>query len=534
MKKIFLHTILRFFTRSFVLSFTLSLTLSFMLVSCKKSFIELSPEDSYSPETFYKTEAQFRQAVVAAYVPLRDLMNQDFYVSEMRSDNTHYQPYPSNRGTAYLFKENIDDFMDGPTNANTNTVYFACYSGISKANIVIERLKEADIPEAARNDIEGQARFLRAFNYFKLVRLFGGVPLYLKEVKKADDAFLPRSTVEEVYAQITTDVKEAIAKLAAPAKFPQSGQATKGAATMLYAEVLMTQKKYGEAETVLGTMAAMGYGLQASYADAFLPANKNSKESVFEVQYLEGTAVGTQPSNFIYQFLPRTAPSAYTSLITGKATNNGATGGWNTPSKDMIDAYEAGDTRKDASIAIAEGTYNGSDLLVVSANKSIINYTPTAGKVGIPYIKKYLHTPHVDVNNTNDNWPVYRYADALLLLAEALNEQGKSGLALGPLNTVRGRAFGDALHNVTTTDQGLLRDIIDHERRVELAFENHRWHDLVRTGKAIQVMTAHGAQMKQLFNYLSPASYNITQAKLLYPIPQSEREINPDLTQNPL
>lgn len=302
---------------------------------------------------------------------------------------------------------------------------------------------------------------------------------------------------------------------------------------MLYGEVLMTQKKYGEAEIVLGTLAAMGYGLQTTYAEAFLPANKNSKESIFEVQYLEGDATGTAPSNFIYQFLPRTAPSAYTNLITGKPTNNGATGGWNTPTQDIIDAYEAGDTRKDASVAIAEGTYNGSDLLVVSANRSIINYTPTAGKIGIPYIKKYLHTPHPVANNTNDNWPVYRYSDALLLLAEALNENGKSGLALAPLNTVRTRAFGNTTHNITTTDPALLRDIIDHERRVELAFENHRWHDLVRTGKAVQVMTAHGIKMKQLYNYLSPASYNMTNEKLLYPIPQSEREINPDLFQNP-
>ncbi|MBB5440854.1 hypothetical protein HDC92_004558 [Pedobacter sp. AK017] len=510
--------------------------LSFTAVSCKKSFIELTPKDSFSVETFFKTEDQFRQGVIAAYVPLRDLANQDFYVAEMRSDNTHYQPYPSNRGTAYLFKENIDDFVDGPTNSNTNSVYFACYSGIAKANIVIERLKDADIAAAARNDIEGQAKFLRAFYYFKLVRLFGGVPLYLKEVKKADDAFVSRSTADEVYAQITADVKDAITMLAAPTKLPgkESGQATKGSATMLYGEVLMTQKKYGEAEIVLGTLAGMGYGLQTNYADVFLPANKNTKESIFEVQYLEGDATGTAPSNFIYQFLPRTAPNAYTNLITGTATNNGATGGWNTPTQDIIDAYEPGDTRKDASIAIAEGAYNGSDLLVVSANKSIVNYIPAAGKVGIPYIKKYLHTPHPVANNTNDNWPIYRYADALLLLAEALNENGKPGLALTPLNAVRARAFGNATHNITTTDPVALRDIIDHERRVELAFENHRWHDLVRTGKAIQVMTAHGIKMKQMYNYLSPASYNITPAKLLYPIPQSEREINPDLTQNPL
>jgi hypothetical protein len=197
----------------------------------------------------------------------------------------------------------------------------------------------------------------------------------------------------------------------------------------------------------------------------------------------------------------------------------------------MIDAYETDDTRKDASIAVAEGTYNSSNIFTFSANKSIINYTPAAGKVGVPYIKKYLN-PHTNPGNTNDDWPVYRYADALLLLAEAKNEQGKSAEALIPLNRVRTRAFGNATHNITVTDPTALRDIIAHERRVELAFENHRWHDLVRTGKAIEVLTAYGIKTKQQYSYLSPASYNITPQRLLYPIPQSERDLNVDLSQN--
>ncbi|SDL01924.1 Starch-binding associating with outer membrane [Pedobacter sp. ok626] len=512
--------------------FILTAMLSFTILSCKKSFIELKPEDSYSPETFYKTESQFRQAVMAAYVPLRDLANNDFYTSEMRSDNTHYQPYPSNRGTAYLYKENIADFTDGPTNTNSNTVYFACYSSISKANIVIGRIADADIPEAAKNDLTGQAKFLRAWNYFKLVRLFGGVPLYLKEVSKAEDAFVSRSTVDEVYAQIISDATDAIAKLVGLDKLPaaEKGRATKGAATMLLAEVYMTQKKYADAEILLTNLGTMGYGLWPTYAQAFLPANKNGIESIFEIQYLEGNTAGTAPSNFIYQFLPRTTN---TTIITGTTTNNSATGGWNTPTQDMLDAYEAGDTRKDASIGIAEGVYNGSDQLVISANKSIINYVPAAGKIGVPYIKKYLHTPHVVANNSNDNWPIYRYSDALLLLAESLNEQGKSGLVLAPLNAVRARAFGNTTHNITTTDQTLLRDIIMHERRVELAFENKRWHDLVRWDKAVQVMNAYGVKLKEMYSYLSPASYDVTKERMLYPIPQSEREINPDLFQNP-
>lgn len=500
--------------------------LAFTASSCKKSFIELVPQDSYSAATFYQTEKQFRQALAAAYVPLRDLMINDFYVSEMRTDNTHYQAYPANRGTAYVFRENIADFTDTPTNSYTNAVYFHCYSGIAKANIVIQRLAISAVADAAKADIDGQAKFLRAWNYFKLVRFFGEVPLFLTEVTKAEEAFLPRSTVDLVYAQIIADATDAITELAAPAKFPQTGQATKGSATMLLAEVYATQKKYAEAETLLLTLPAMGYGLNANYADAFLTNNKNSKESLFEVQYLEGTATGTQPSNFIYQMLPRTTT---TTLITGTATNTAVMGGWNTPTQDMIDSYEVNDKRKDASIGIAEGAYNPSDLLVISANKSIINYIPATGKVGIPYIKKYLHTPHVTVNNSNDNWPIYRYADALLLLAEVQNEQGNSATALINLNLLRVRA---GLVASTETDQALLRVSIAHERRVELAFENHRWNDLIRTGKAVEVMNAYGVKLKQIYINLSTDSYNVTTDKLLYPIPQSERELNPDLTQN--
>jgi hypothetical protein len=468
-------------------------------------------------------------ALVAAYTPLRDFLDNDFYTGEMRSDNTHYEFYQVNRGTAYVFRENIADFTDDPTNSYTNAVYFHCYNGISKANIILSRIDGGTLSDAAKNDIVGQAKFLRAFNYFKLVRYFGGVPLFLKEVVKAEDAFLLRASVDDVYKQIIDDAKDAIAKMSNPAfvSGKQNGQATKGAATMLLAEVYMTLKQPNEAEKLLTTMSTMGYDLLPNYTDVFATTNKNSIESVFEVQYLEGLQ-GGQQSIFIYRFLPR---STNTTIITGVKTDNNTIGGWNVPTQDMINAYEANDKRKDASIAVAEGTYGSNNLFTFSANKSIINYVPAAGKVGVPYIKKYLHA-HANPSNTNDNWPIYRYSDVLLLLAEALNEQGKSADALVPLNRVRVRAFGDALHNITTTDKDALADTIAHERRVELAFENHRWHDLVRTGKAIDVMNAYGVKLKQQYSYLSPASYQVNIDKLLYPIPQSERELNPGLTQN--
>lgn len=508
------------------LNILIFLLLVVVLSSCKNNYLDLVPEDQPSGATFYQTEEQFRQALTAAYTPLRDLLVNDFCTAEMRSDNTHYEFLSNNRGTAYVFRENIADFLDEPRNAYVNAVYFHCYKSISRANIVLDRIGSVNLDEGVRNDIEGQAKFLRAFNYFKLVRYFGGVPLFLHEVIKADDAFLPRSTAEDVYQQIISDAQSAIDQLSIPDKFPQSGLATKGAATMLLAEVYMTQKKYAEAAAQLNSLTTMGYDLLPNYADVFSTANKNSKESIFEVQYQQGLQ-GEQQSNFIYSFLPR---CLNTGLITyGIETNNTSTGGWNTPTSDIIAAYEVGDKRKDASIGIAEGSYNASLNFQLSAYKSIENYQAATGKVGVPFIKKFLN-PHIDKNNTDDNWPIYRYADALLLLAEAQNELGNTAGALEYLNKVRTRA---GLTAITETNSSALRDIIWHERRVELAFENHRWHDLVRTEQALPVMQHYGLEIKKQYSYLLPSSYQVQEFRLLYPIPQSERELNPALTQNP-
>ena len=493
--------------------------------SCKKDFINLVPEDSYISDTFFKTPDQFKQAVIAAYAPLKDVLLNDYFTSEMHSDNSIYQPYPSNRGTAYLYREQISDFTNTSTNDYANAVWQHCYTGISRANIVIERLPLATFDDAVKAPIDGEAKFLRAFYYFKLVRLYGGLPLFLTEVKGAGDAFKKRSTVDEVYAQIIADAQEAINKLSPPAKFPQSGYATKGSATMLLAEVYATQKKWADAETLLNMLPAMGYGLNANYADAFSPTNKNSKESLFEVQYLNGTVLGTSPNPLTFHFLPRSKDD---NIILGQKIDNSSTGGWNTPTRDLINSYEPNDKRLDASIGIAEGAYNASDLFVYSANKSIINYTPASGKVGVPYIKKYVHAPLTTTLGSNDNFPIYRYADALLLLAEAQNEQGKSPMAA--LSTVRARAG----LTTTATDQATYRTVIAHERRVELAFENHRWNDLVRTGKAIETINAFGAQLRTQVNYLTTDAYKLNENKLLFPIPQYEVELNPSgMIQNP-
>ncbi|WCT14500.1 RagB/SusD family nutrient uptake outer membrane protein [Mucilaginibacter jinjuensis] len=494
--------------------------------SCKKSFIDLAPKSSYSDQNYYQTDAQFGQATTAAYAGLRDVVTTDYLFSEMRSDNTIYQSFLSNRGTAYTDREKLSDFMDPSTDSYTATEWQDLYLVISRANIVISRLKTASgIPDASVKSYDGQCKFLRALMYFKLVRLFGGVPLFLNEVRTPEDAFLPRSSADDVYKQIIADATDAMTELPVPTKFPQTGAATKGAATVLLADVYVTQKRWAEAETLLNSLSTMGYSLNANYSDAFLPANKNNKESLFEVQFLDGTTTGSTPNPLCFHFLPR---SKNTSLITTLAIDNTTTGGWNTPTQDLISNYEAGDKRLDASIGVAEGVYDGSNYFTYSAVKSIVGYTtPPSGKTAVPYCKKYEHTPAA-ITGSADDFPIYRYSEALLLLAEAQNEQGKSPLTA--LNTVRARA---GLAPVTSADQTTLRNTILHERRVELAFENKRWHDLTRTGNALTVMNAFGVKLKTQISYISADSYIVTNDKLLFPLPQAEVGLNTQLTQNP-
>jgi starch-binding outer membrane protein, SusD/RagB family len=506
--------------------YIMMMLLAFTATSCKKGFLEQTPKSSYTDANFYQTDGQFKSAVTAAYAPLRDVVVNDYLLSEMRSDNTIYQSFLSNRGTAYTDREKLSDFMDASTDSYTALEWQYCYQVISRANIVISRLKTASgIPSTSVALYDGQCKFLRALMYFKLVRLFGGVPLFLDEVKVPSDAFLPRNTVDQVYAQIVADATDAMNELLPPAKFPQTGEATKGAAVMLLADVDVYLKKYSDAEALLNALPAMGYALNANYVDAFLPGNKNSKESVFEVQFLDGTATGVTPDPLMFHFLPRTTA---TTLVTTLAINNTTTGGWNTPTQDLISTYEANDKRLDASIGYIEGTYNASDYLTYSGVKSVLAYPgPPAGKVAVPYIKKFEHTPAA-ITGSADDFPIYRYSEALLLLAEAQNEQGKSPLIA--LNAVRIRA---GLPAVTTTDQTTLRNTILHERRVELAFEDKRWHDLVKSGTAVAVMNAFGTKLKTQITYISPDSYVVTNNRLLYPLPAAEIGLNTQLAQNP-
>ncbi len=265
----------------------------------------------------------------------------------------------------------------------------------------------------------------------------------------------------------------------------------------------------------------MGYGLLPDYASVFDLSHENSIESIFEVQFQDGVQ-GLQ-TDIPYPWMPL---SDDVSLITGF---QGAAkyAGWNKVTQEMIDSYESGDTRLEASIEIIEGT-GVVENMVIEAVKSPIGYTTPPDKISYAFIKKFL-TPHSMVYNTGVNMPVYRYSEALLAMAEVKNELNKSSEALPFLNKVRTRA---GLTAVNETDQSLLREIIAHERRIELAFENKRWLDLVRTEKAIEVMTKNGEYLKPKNSFLPGSSYIVTPDKLIFPIPDREIQVG-NLEQNP-
>ena len=453
--------------------------LGIALTGCSKDFLTVVPETALSSATYFKSQADFQQAVNGVYVPLRPIYNERMWIlGELHSDNAYY-------ARNVLFgavdpTENIADFAVPTANgvtANDNVLqqYRYDYQIIARANQILALIDGVTFDDAVKSNLKGQALFLRGFAYYQLVRLFGKVPLHLVPVTGRQDAALPLSTTDELYAQIEKDVTAASTLLPNKAK-QEAGRVTSGAAKTLLAELYLVQKKWDKAEALMKSVVTNdGYTLMPDYDNAFSfsTSNKNNAESVFEVQYLEGSA--GYNGNLIYRIVPTPITATELGAITGTSNPQGLSGENNLiPTPDIIAAYETGDKRKDVSIGY------------VTLSQSLRD-----NKV-YPYVKKFART-HALHQNTGTNWAVYRYAEVLLFLAEALNEQGKSAEAATYLNQVRARA---GLAVTKASSQADMRAAIYQERRVELAFEAKRWFDLVRTGRVKDVIPAYGARVK--------------------------------------
>ncbi|GAB3008367.1 RagB/SusD family nutrient uptake outer membrane protein [Cyclobacterium sediminis] len=499
--------------KKYINTLFIGLGVLFASTSCDDEFLNKTDPTVLVSDNFYQTETQLVQAVNGVYGQLRPWHLSQWQYTEFISDNTTLHFNPGNRGNGPSL-EALEFWQYNPATSNITNLYNSTYGIMVNVNTSLSKLPESNASDAIKNRSEGELKMIRAYLYFHLVQHFGDVIVITEPVSSPAEAFeYNRSPVETVYQQILSDLNDAVALLPSSYGADDIGRVTKGAALSLLGKVHLTRKNYTEAIDALTQVTSLGYGLLQDYGAVFDPQNKNHQESIWDIQYQGDNQFGVG-SNFIYTFAPRESVGA---VIDFPGQDGG---GWNTPTNEIIALYEEGDLRKEVSLkegyTSLEGTY-----------------------IAVPYINKFHH-PHSIRGVTNDNWPVIRYADVLLMLAEAINEvEGPSGTALGYLNEIRDRA---GLEPVNGLGKDEFRIVLLNERRIELAFENHRWFDLKRTktdSELVNMLNAYG--LRERANPTTsregiPFSNNdfIFEAhEILFPIPQDQMRINSSLLQNP-
>ncbi len=479
-----------------------------LIFSCSNDFLEIYPETTLSEGNFYQSQAEFILLANGCYIPLRESeKNIHWVISELISDNTSFQ---NNIRTGEAVRGVIDQFIISADNRAYADFWNLSYDGINRCN---KLLLEIDRPEVKWSDLTyknrsyGEALFLRGLYYFNLVRQFSGVPLVLTPISAQEALKIGRASESEVYASIITDLNSAIEQFSMATKLKENGRADLYSAYALLGKVYLTNKDYENAvKTLNKVIESNQYSLLSNYEDLYNPSNKDYKETIFSVQYSENSR--ELSNRFIFMFAPWTSEGK----ITMRPNINMISAGWNQPTVDLLNAFEAGDKRKDVSIKF----WNGPDW---------------DGKVrDIPYTGKFKRPISAPDDRTGGNFPILRYSDVLLMKAEALNELGRTGEGIVLVEQVRARAgLRDPL---TGYDKTRLESLIAKERQVEFCFENQRWYDLKRTGKAVEQMKAHGQRELDQKKFLFSTAYQIDPYKLLAPLPAEQILIN-NLVQNP-
>ena len=453
----------------------LTLFASAAMFSCKKSFLTLLPPSETTDANFFKTTADIDNAVIAAYAPLQTLYLGNYpslspvfvTMMEARSDNVEDLNPGANAGTEY----NIDRFLAGSDNTDVAAAWDSSYHAIYRCNLALSHINVVT-DSTLKPQYQGELLFLRALYYFNIVRLWGGAPLVLAPITAAQTLKVGRSTVQQVYAAIEGDLTQAASLL--PPVYSSTanlGRATQGAAMALLGKVYLTEAKYSQAVSTLQALAAAnnpyGYSLLPSISSVFNVNNKMNAEIIFAVRYNKSVAgEGHALPSYLNQ--PGLDPK-------------------------LISAYGPTDTR---AALLTTVTLDANDKPV----------------------QKYYDTYDPNTKALGNDFIVLRYADVLLMYAEALNEVGydadPNGPALANLNAIRSRA-GATLYTATALpDQTSFRQAVWQERRLELPLELHRWFDLCRTNTAAAAFAASG---------LAPV--NFQPFNYLYPIPEPEIEI---------
>jgi starch-binding outer membrane protein, SusD/RagB family len=501
-----IQNILTMKSQSFYKKCLIALAAIVVLGSCEKDFLDRKPKGQLTFDTYFETEDHAVWATNAIYQKFRTWEMCAFPwigITDIISDDAD-KGSTENDG---LYLKEIDDFIFDATNTAFSGAWTGHYQTIFRANLAIENIPGIDMDEALRNRLVGEAKFLRAYTYFRLVQWFGDVPLITRPLNDDEYFTQTRTPKAEVYNLIEQDLLDAIAALPEKSKYAAKdlGRATKGAARGILAKLYMVKKDFANAEKYcLDIINSNEYQLLARYADNFLPEGENGTESVFEIGAvaIQAPVVGPGATPF--------------NMIQGVRGVPNLGWGFNRPSDNLVASYEPGDPRRQATVIyVGEVLPDGSTI--VQDNPEILNER---------FNQKAWVPAHAGLqDNGPGNIRILRYADVLLLAAEALNENGKAADALVYLEMVRKRARGTnnfILPQVTTTDQAELREIIYHERRVELAMEQHRWFDLVRWGRAAEVMQAAGKSF-------------VAGKHELLPLPQQEIDLSAGvLGQNPM
>jgi hypothetical protein len=448
-----------------IISTSLFFLLVTLVTSCEK-FLNVDPPYTQDAENFFQTKEDYERALVGAY----DLLQTSFmglWIGEIASDNS-IAGGESVNDTQGLHQ--IDNMSHGGVNSELRSIFRWNYTGITRVNYIMENKDNIDFP--GKSVLLAEAKFLRAYYYFELVKFFGDVPLIIdKRIGIEEAKGLPRSKASEVYAQIENDLIDAASIL--PWTAAVKGKATRGAALALLGKAYLYQKKYIEAANTLDEVRNSGiYGLIENYADLFSVNNENNSETVFDVQYtgLEGGSYGCLVC------LEGNAAPGFHGIRQYNGPVYGDGNSYNLPTQALYDAFAPIDPRRGHTILDIEA------FIAAQANPESITYAIGAGGHTGFYNNKYIKRQGEIGLPDNDltspvNYRVIRYADVLLMAAEAHYHIGNNSIAQQLVNQVRTRA---GVPGVSVNSL----DVIYKERRYELSGEGHRFFDLVRTGQA--------------------------------------------------
>ncbi len=462
-----------------------------VLMSCKKSFIEITPQSTVTVDILYKTDKDFQDAVNGCYNVLQNQYQNFWVFGDLPAEDVE-EDIPNHFDHVSFDQFTVNDRQ--PILASTWRNY---YNLINRANTIITNIDKAD-PSLVKNKDRyvGEAKFLRALAYFDLVRIFGDVPMVTTNLTVEESYKNGREKTDKIYNEvIIKDLLDAEGKL--PAKYTGAdvGRATKGAAKSLLGKVYLTRKDFVNAEAKLKEVTLLGYGLLPNFKDLWnYTADEHHSEYIFDIEYEEGIGEG---SSFTHTFAPSwTALTTLYGIKGGTPSNDGA------PTPLLYAAFDPNDARRGISVnygITVNGVFTPIPTNSIQAAKS--------------FSTKYF-TPVASTNDSRANWKVIRYADVLLMYAEALNENGKTTEALTSLNLVHTRAGLTVYSGLTQSDA---REKIYLERRLELYLEGQRWFDLVRTGRALTTLQSFGMKPHMTVFPIPLTQIQIINSKEIFP-----------------